>query len=935
MPLRSLIAALLVTLLAAPASAQREVRAWVYGNSLVHHLTDTDATTVPYWLAILARAGGNGLALSGTWGFLGDFARDLPPEPKWSFAGVTPSWDSDRFAFRRAGIDTVLITPPNFIQYLPADAPYDDGTGTEASPLSDTLRVIDWTSNQAPGALFWIYEGWAEMGGVVAYPPDAADLATYQAFNAAAYHDWYLDYVAAIRAERPDLEVGLIPVASVLARVLTETRLSELPAGALYSDDAPHGTANLYFLAALVTYATLYAEAPPADLDLPDTLDPLIRETYPQIAAAVWAASTGAVLPDAAPALIPETGLADPSLAMGLNGIADWSTQAPFLDLMKTARPWIGHLPGQWGGWEMERLMAEGHLSPEGWPLSLPDGVEAIEAFILTDQPAAATSLAGRYVVTWAGQGALSVTGIARDIEAAPGRITFGYRPGEGLVAIRIEGVDAADPIRDIRVVRTDREAMADAGAVFNPDWIARVRDLRGVRFMDWMMTNGSPQVTWADRPLTTDFSYVWRGVPAETMVRLANEIGADPWFTLPHRADDDYVARFAALVHAGLDPRLRVTAEWSNEVWNFIFPQAIWAQEQARARWGADAGDDAWMQYAGLRAAQVADIWAAEYGADADRLIRVVATHTGWPGLEEPLLEAPLAVAEGLARPADSFDAYAVTGYFGFEIGEDARAEELLGWIADGTATTRVTAELRAGSVAELTDDIWPYHADVADRYGLTLLMYEGGSHVAGHGLQSLDDRLTAFYTAYNYGPEMAALYADLLTDWTALGAGPFNAFVDVAAPTQFGSWGALRHLDDSNPRWSTLMAWNAVPTGLPRAGGTFLHGVVRIGADAGDTLIGTPEEDVLMGGTGDDVLRTLGGADIVHGGPGTDIALLPGVAEDYVLGWEGATALLTRDGQTIRLTSVERLGYGDTEPTLNTGLFGRGEVYVLEPPE
>jgi hypothetical protein len=33
-----------------------------------------------------------------------------------------------------------------------------------------------------------------------------------------------------------------------------------------------------------------------------------------------------------------------------------------------------------------------------------------------------------------------------------------------------------------------------------------------------------------------------------------------------------------------------------------------------------------------------------------------------------------------------------------------------------------------------------------------------------------------------------------------------PFNAFVDVAAPSRWGSWGALRHLTDDNPRWQVL---------------------------------------------------------------------------------------------------------------------------------
>ena len=45
----------------------------------------------------------------------------------------------------------------------------------------------------------------------------------------------------------------------------------------------------------------------------------------------------------------------------------------------------------------------------------------------------------------------------------------------------------------------------------------------------------------------------------------------------------------------------------------------------------------------------------------------------------------------------------------------------------------------------------------------------------------------------------------------WRAAGGTLFNAFVDVAAPSRWGSWGALRHLDDDTPRWQALRAFNA----------------------------------------------------------------------------------------------------------------------------
>lgn len=808
---------LMLSLLAWPAVAQKEVRAFVYGNSLVHHLTDTDETTVPHWLHRLAVAGGHGLALDGTWGFLRDFAATLPPEAKWSFREVPRAWDTARHAFRRADFDTILIAPANFIQYRAPDAPYEGDNPQGLTPLSATLRVIDYTANQHPAARFYIYEGWADLGS---YPPSRRALRRYHDYSQGDYHDWYESYVAGLRAALPGRDITLIPVARVLSELMTGP-LADLPATVFYTDDAPHGTPTLYLLASLVTYAVLYGEAPPP-IDLPDSIDGAVRDLYPQLAAQVWASVSGAVLPEAAQAVLPVPGepLDNPSLAMGLNGISDWSTQHPFIDLMKTARPWIGHLPGQWGGFDAAQVESSGVLDPAGWPTALPDGVERLETFILTDQPAGAASLAGRYRLTYAGQGRVSVGGIARDIDARPGEIWFSYRPGEGLVSVSLSAIDAADPIRDIAIVRTDHVDRHAAGEVFNPAWVARIADLRALRFMDWMATNGSQIARWEDRPLPSDYSYGRRGVPVEVMVELANLVGADPWFTMPHMADDAYVEGFARLVHDRLDARRVAYVEYSNEVWNFIFPQTHWAAAQAQARWGDAAGDDAWMQYAGLRAAQVADIWAGVYADAPERLVRVIATHTGWPGLEEPLLTAPLAQAEGLPPPVASFDAYAISGYFGHEIGGEDLAPALRGWIDDGRAAAQVTQTLRAGSLRALTDELFPYHAGVARQHGLALVMYEGGTHIVGNGELVDDDLLTAFFAAYNYSPEMASLYATAMEAYAANGGTLFNAFVDVAAPSKWGSWGALRHLDDINPRWSTLMAFNALPGDAARAG-------------------------------------------------------------------------------------------------------------------
>lgn len=535
-----------------------------------------------------------------------------------------------------------------------------------------------------------------------------------------------------------------------------------------------------------------------------------------------------ALVADVSPA--PADNAGGPSF--GLNGVSDWSTQHPFLDVMKTARPWIGHLPGQWGGIEFEQLQEDGVLDRHGWPVRIPDGATKLESLILTDQPAEAEHLSGEYRVLYDGAGDLSVTGRGRTVRKAAGDILFSYAPGPGAVGIAIAETDPRDPIRNIRVIKADRLALYESGAIFNPDWIARLGQVRTVRFMDWMFTNNSNVVATTDLPRTDDFSYAWRGVPVEVMIALANELGANPWLTLPHLADDDLVRDIAVLTRDRLRPDLIAHVEYSNEVWNFIFEQARWSQREAAKLWGDQ--DDGWMQFYGLRAAQVMDIWAGVFGADAaKRLRRVVSVQTGWPGLEQSILYGDKASAALGKHPAEFFDAYAVTGYFGYELGEAetlqsaldrAEAEAERNGVSEGlsrvalreyvaanrfASVASVAADMvRSGSLRSLTEELWPYHAEAAKAAGLELIMYEGGTHAAPVGAAVEDERLAAFLIDFNYSEEMGALYDEALRAWDAVSDEGFNAFVDVAPPSKWGSWGALRHLDDDNPRWRSLLS-------------------------------------------------------------------------------------------------------------------------------
>jgi hypothetical protein len=729
---------------------------------------------------------------------------------------------------------------------------------TEAIPVTGHVQWSDTAGNVArfaglareanPEVRVYLFEGWPSRasgpGADIKDDPDAA-----------------LPWRERLGKDLPLWQgaagdgVQIIPAGQAFARLEDEIAAGRVPGidrlDALFADDIHLNGKGQYF-AAMVIAAAVAGQSPeglPAKLTRAWTSrDAVLSDAQaaalqtiawaavaadlPALAApdaepptAVQAAEPEAAAPDPTPlasAPLPAfTPITNPNLAFGLAGVNDWSVQQPFLDVMKTARPWVGHLPGQWGGWGHDDLASKGYLDADGWPKALPPELSAIATLILTDLPEDAGGVAGRYVLTWEGKGTLALEGRASVTDAQPGRILFDYTPGEGAVLVTLTAIDPADPIRNIVVVREDRAALLAEGQIFNPDWLARLRGVKALRFMDWMATNDSPLAKAADRPKPGDYTWARVGVPMDILIALANELQADPWFTLPHLSEDALVRDWANLVHKGLQPGLVAHVEYSNEVWNWQFAQARWAEDQGKALWGQD---QTWVQFYARRAAEVAGIWAEVFKDDPARLVRVIAVQTGWLGLESQILDAPLVVAEGRAPPVDSFDAYAVTGYFSALLGSDDKALTVKGWLVQSRdadpanpyqlVNDLAAAELRDGSMTgnpedtlqKLLAETLPYHAAIAADRGLKLMMYEGGTHVVGFGAQMEDAELTAFFEQLNYSSEMGALYSELLAGWAMISEQPFNAFVDVYRPGKWGSWGALRHLGDDNPRWRAL---------------------------------------------------------------------------------------------------------------------------------
>jgi hypothetical protein len=515
------------------------------------------------------------------------------------------------------------------------------------------------------------------------------------------------------------------------------------------------------------------------------------------------------------------------TMAVGTNlsGIADWSTQQPFLDAFKSSRQWMPQCvagePGCSGGWatnEYDQLDLDEH----GWVKSLPaleDPVEYTRVGTLMFREIGGRYPGGQYVVLYDGEGTIEYAYDAqKDVAASrPGRDIINVTPSESGIWLQITATDpngTGNYIRNIHVVPIAYENTFQT-EIFNPAFLEKSQPFRAVRFMDWMYTNNSEQSEWANRPQVDDATYaLGKGVPVEVMIAFANRIGANPWFTMPHQATDEYMTNFAQSVKTCLNPELKAYVEFSNEVWNWQFQQAHYALEQGQARWGADKGD-AFMQWYGMRTAQMSDIWKQVFADQPDRVVSIMATQTAWQGLENSALDCPLWVAEG-NQPCyqHGIDAYAITGYFSGQLPSDQGKSAIASWRGDPDGGfNKAFTQLKQGNLIGTNefDDTLPglevsfqYHQKVAQDKGLKLVVYEGGQHLT----RSDDDALTEFFIELNRQPEMYDVYTEMLETWKREDGTLFMHFSDISKPSRWGSWGALEYLEQENsPKYKALM--------------------------------------------------------------------------------------------------------------------------------
>ncbi|WMP18302.1 sugar-binding protein [Thiothrix lacustris] len=520
----------------------------------------------------------------------------------------------------------------------------------------------------------------------------------------------------------------------------------------------------------------------------------------------------------------------EPLLGINTNEISYNDASIPFIDLFRSANPFQENIL---------RLKAENvTYDANGWPNNL-NGGEVGTRFLGELPPD--TIPAGEYTVLYDGDGEIRYGNDAVLVNHQPGRdtITLDAGTNERLDAsLIIARSNSDDYLRNIRILppggicqNNPFQRVADTSAcsgeagmylsfvdhyssiVFNPDYLDFMKDFGAIRFMPMSGITRNPEAHWQDRPrldeATWGGTYGARGTPLEVMVDLANRLHKDAWFNIPHAADDDYVREYAAYVRDHLDPELKIYLEYSNEIWNTNFNHGEYTQKKGiEMALGLNAADVGYEYYT-IRAREIFAAWEQVFGG-RERFVRVLG---GWDTRPD--------FAEKILSYDDTYkqvDALAIAPYFGGNI-KGYREATTVDDIFELT-----TAKDSYRSLPEVLEKVQK-HAELAAKFGVDLLGYEGGQGLVDWATRKPDQHPNPLFFAANRDPRMGELYTEFLNGWGKAGGKLMMLFSAPRICQWYGCWGLkeyIRQPREQAPKYAAVLDFIAkhpasVPTPTP----------------------------------------------------------------------------------------------------------------------
>jgi hypothetical protein len=491
------------------------------------------------------------------------------------------------------------------------------------------------------------------------------------------------------------------------------------------------------------------------------------------------------------------SGWQPPMCAMGIgtnmSRLADWSVERPFRNLMKNVREGVISYSDACFCWDAN-VTDEMLFDTSGYPTFLPQptSIGATMVRFVISSNGGNLRPDSSYILLYDGIGVIDILG--SNVQSnVPNRIEF--IAGTGNIIINIEQSTNGDHLRNFRVLTLADENTDLIIQPFYQSFTDKIEPFSVLRFMDWGVTNHSPLTIWSDRSSENFFTYATdAGVPYEMMIQLANQLQQDIWICIPHQADDNFISEMATLFREGLDEDLTIYLEYSNEVWNWIFDQAHYNNENKPSNLS-------YGRAMAQKAKNVFDIWHNEFSGEECRVKRVLGIQGGFTSLNEEILSQ---------LNSEDWDYGSPTHYFGLDHSDQGNP------VLDASSTYQDVMLNTSNSFAAFSQLVKQDYRNV-QVYGKEVITYEGGQHFVGNSFGIPYDYQNAMWEAQN-SQEMYDMYDalhDSIRSWGCKLATNFS--LATVQASVYGSWGVLPDIDVLPPYAVTAKKYQALLDNLP----------------------------------------------------------------------------------------------------------------------
>lgn len=500
---------------------------------------------------------------------------------------------------------------------------------------------------------------------------------------------------------------------------------------------------------------------------------------------------------------------------LGINtaDVREDTSSVQFLNLFKSAIPFSETIP--WGS------SKDVEFDKNGWPTDLKGGKAGTK--FLNRLPEG-TVEDGFFTVLYEGEGEIFYGNDARLVVHRPNKDIIEIKAGKDRIlnaSLFIKKTTADNYIKNIRIlpeggicegtpyIRVKKKEKCGTTPflsfeenhdkyLFNPDYLKFIKDFQVIRFMNMSGMTRNPVEKWEDRntleKATWGGKYGSRGAPVEIMVALANQVNSNPWFSMPYKANDDYIQKFGEYVKAHLNPELTAYIEYSNEVWNPIFSHHDYAIEQGLKAKLDEKKSPAGYKWYSRRSVEVFKIWEEAFGGQ-EQLIRVLGSWASNQNMSSQILAFEDAYKHT--------DAVAIGPYVSAhpEILREAKnVNDVFKAMMDKTSKWGMKSII----------SYIQKQAKVASSFGVDLIAYEGGQHLVDWNTRKVDEHPNPLLYAANRDPRMGIVYDELLREWRRAGGKLFVAFSSPRIYSWYGSWGIKEHIRQARseaPKYDSLL--------------------------------------------------------------------------------------------------------------------------------